>query len=72
MVKRLWGFNKMRYRGLAKNATRAFVTLAMANTSLERGTLLQQVRASASQERAKARDQGKNESNVPKMRPKFE
>ena len=25
VVKRLWGFNKTRYRGLAKNATRAFV-----------------------------------------------
>jgi IS5 family transposase len=25
VVKRLWGFSKVRYRGLAKNATRAFV-----------------------------------------------
>jgi len=25
MVKRLWGFMKVRYRGLAKNATRALV-----------------------------------------------
>ncbi|MDP3225579.1 MAG: transposase, partial [Rubrivivax sp.] len=45
VVKRLWGFDKVRYRGLAKNATRAFVTLAMANIYLARGPLLQQVRA---------------------------
>ena len=31
VVKRLWGFNKVRYRGLAKNATRAFVALGLAN-----------------------------------------
>jgi transposase, IS5 family len=41
---RLWGFDKVRYRGLAKNATRAFVTLAMANIYLARGPLLQQAR----------------------------
>jgi IS5 family transposase len=45
VLKRLWGFDKVRYRGLAKNATRAFVTLAMANIYLARGPLLQQVRA---------------------------
>ena len=45
VVKRLWGFNKVRYRGLAKNATRAFVTLAMANIYLARQPLLAQVRA---------------------------
>jgi IS5 family transposase len=45
VVKRLWGFDKVRYRGLAKNATRAFVTLAMANIYLARGPLLAQVRA---------------------------
>ena len=45
VVKRLWGFDKVRYRGLAKNATRAFVALAMANIYLARGALLQQVRA---------------------------
>ncbi|MGC3030188.1 transposase, partial [Burkholderia sp. DN3021] len=28
VVKRLWGFTKVRYRGLAKNANRAFVALA--------------------------------------------
>src|SRR5580765_8130492 len=31
VVKRLWGFSKVRYRGLAKNATRAFTALALAN-----------------------------------------
>ncbi len=31
VVKKLWGFGKMRYRGLAKNATRAFVATALAN-----------------------------------------
>ena len=31
VVKRLWGFAKVRYRGLAKNATRAFTALALAN-----------------------------------------
>lgn len=30
VVKRPWGFNKVRYRGLAKNATRSFVALALA------------------------------------------
>ena len=30
-LKRLWGFTKTRYRGLAKNANRAFVMLAMIN-----------------------------------------
>ena len=31
VLKRLWGFAKIRYRGLAKNANRAFTTLAMIN-----------------------------------------
>jgi IS5 family transposase len=30
-IKRLWGFAKVRYRGLAKNANRAFAMLAMIN-----------------------------------------
>jgi len=30
-VKRLWGFAKVRYRGLAKNANRAFAMLALCN-----------------------------------------
>ncbi len=44
VVKRLWGFGKVRYRGLQKNATRAFTALALANIYLSRGTLLAQVR----------------------------
>ena len=39
VVKRLWGFNKVRYRGLAKNANRAFVTLGLANLYMARGRL---------------------------------
>ena len=31
VVKRLWGFTKVRYRGLRKNASRAFVALGLAN-----------------------------------------
>ena len=31
ILKRLWGFAKARYRGLAKNANRAFAMLALAN-----------------------------------------
>ena len=36
VVKRQWGFNKVRYRGLAKNATRAFVALGLANLYMAR------------------------------------
>ena len=32
-IKRIWGFAKVRYRGLAKNANRAFAMLAMLNLS---------------------------------------
>ena len=39
VVKRLWGFTKVRYRGLQKNATRAFTALALANIYLARGRL---------------------------------
>jgi IS5 family transposase len=39
VVKRLWGFDKVRYRGLAKNATRSFVTLGLANIYLARARL---------------------------------
>jgi IS5 family transposase len=45
VVKRLWGFGKVRYRGLAKNATRAFTALALANIFLSRRALMAQVRA---------------------------
>ena len=44
VVKRLWGFAKVRYRGLAKNATRAFTALALANIYLGRQGLMAQVR----------------------------
>ncbi|MBU0828031.1 MAG: IS5 family transposase [Gammaproteobacteria bacterium] len=44
VVKRLWGFTKVRYRGLHKNATRAFTALALANIYLCRGRLLGQAR----------------------------
>lgn len=40
VVKRLWGFNKVRYHGLAKNGTRAFVATALANIFLARKRLL--------------------------------
>lgn len=44
VVKRLWGFTKVRYRGLAKNAARAFTALALANIYLARRHLLAEVR----------------------------
>jgi IS5 family transposase len=44
VVKRLWGFGKVRYRGLQKNATRAFTALALANIYLGRQRLMVQVR----------------------------
>lgn len=40
VVKRLWGFNKVRYRGLVKNGTRAFLATALANIFLARKCLL--------------------------------
>ena len=36
VVKRLWGFAKVRYRGLAKNTARAFAMFALANLYLAR------------------------------------
>lgn len=39
VVKRLWGFNKVRYRGLEKNANRSFVMLGLANLYLARRKL---------------------------------
>jgi IS5 family transposase len=44
IIKRQWGFAKARYRGLQKNATRAFTMLALANVYMCRGLLLAQVR----------------------------
>jgi IS5 family transposase len=40
VVKRLWGFAKVRYRGLAKNTVRAFTMFALANLYLVRRRLL--------------------------------
>ena len=40
VVKRLWRFDKARYRGLSKNSTRAFVATALANISLARQRLM--------------------------------
>jgi transposase, IS5 family len=39
VVKRLWGFQKVRYRGLAKNTTRVLTTFALANLYLVRRQL---------------------------------
>ncbi len=40
VVKRLWGFTKVRYRGLAKNTARLFTSFALANLYLLRHRLL--------------------------------
>lgn len=39
VVKKLWGFGKVLYRGLAKDATRSFVALSLANIYLALGVL---------------------------------
>ena len=44
VIKRLWGFTKVRCRGLAKNTGRAFTALALANIYLSRNRLMAQVR----------------------------
>ena len=40
VVKRLWGFSKVRYRGLAKNTARLYTAFALANLYLLRRRLL--------------------------------
>jgi transposase, IS5 family len=40
VVKQLWGFTKVRYRGLAKNTARAFAAFGLANLYLVRRELL--------------------------------
>jgi IS5 family transposase len=40
VVKRLWGFTKVRYRGLSKNANRLFVAFALSNLFVSRNKLL--------------------------------
>jgi transposase, IS5 family len=42
VVKRLWGFAKVRYRGLAKNTARAFALFALANLYMARKRLMPQ------------------------------
>ena len=42
VVKRLWGFTKVRYRGLAKNTTRVLTTFALANLYMLRHKLTPQ------------------------------
>lgn len=42
VVKRLWGFAKVCYRGLAKNTTRAFAAFTLANLYLVRNRLAPQ------------------------------
>ncbi|KRB74233.1 hypothetical protein ASE07_26650 [Noviherbaspirillum sp. Root189] len=44
VVKWLWGFTRVRDRGLAKNACRAFTALTLANIYLSRHRLMAQVR----------------------------
>jgi transposase, IS5 family len=40
VVKRLWGFSKVRYRGLAKNTARVYTAFALANLYMARRKLL--------------------------------
>ena len=40
VVKRLWGFTKVRYRGLAKNTARLYIAFALANLYLLRRRLM--------------------------------
>ena len=40
IVKQLWGFTKVRYRGLMKNTARAFASFALANLYMIRFSLL--------------------------------
>jgi len=42
VVKRLWGFTKVRYRGLYKNTVRVFALFALANLFMVRRALLKQ------------------------------
>jgi IS5 family transposase len=46
VIKRIFGFVKVRYRGLEKNANRLFATCALANLYLVRSTLLRLQQAS--------------------------
>ena len=68
VVKRLWRFDKVRCRALAKNAIRAFVTLATPNVFLAHKTLLRQVRAWHGQNGRAARPNGSNKPSSAKGR----
>ncbi|MCA3144981.1 MAG: IS5/IS1182 family transposase, partial [Betaproteobacteria bacterium] len=45
VIKRIFGFVKVSYRGLEKNANRLFVTCALANLYVVRGHLLARAQA---------------------------
>jgi IS5 family transposase len=45
IIKRIFGFSKVRYRGMMKNANRFFVTCALANLFMVRGKLMRIQRA---------------------------
>ena len=55
VIKRVFGFKKVRYRGLAKNGNRLFVTAALANILLVRYTLLGAVRPQSGNDAGKPR-----------------
>jgi hypothetical protein len=68
VIKRLWGFSKVRYRALAKNATRSFVALALANNFLARRTLYRQVRPQRPPSGPMARGEAEKASTSSAMR----
>ena len=60
VIKRVFGFAKVRYRGLAKNGNRVFVTAALANIFLVRYTVLGAVRPRRGNEAEPARFRARN------------
>ena len=52
VIKRVFGFQKVRYRGLAKNLHRLEVTAALANLYIVRRRLLHACRSAAVNDRA--------------------
>ena len=55
VIKGVFKFTKVRYRGLAKNGTRAFVACALANLFMARGHLLRTQWKSSVQNKVAAR-----------------
>jgi len=55
VIKGVFKFTKVRYRGLAKNGTRAFVACALANLFMARGHLLRNQWESSVQNKVAAR-----------------